>query len=86
MAKKDYSYRSLRDERRYGFYWYSGLWAVLRPVALTLAVVLIVAGIVVSARNKLYEEFAAPVDEANPVEIAFQVENGQSLSRVAANL
>ena len=28
----DYDHEQLRDERQYGFYWYSGLWRVLRPL------------------------------------------------------
>ena len=33
--EKVYTYRSIRDERQHGFYWYSGLWRVLRQVPLS---------------------------------------------------
>ena len=33
---REYDHESLRDEREYGFYWYSGLWNILRPVLIVL--------------------------------------------------
>ena len=32
MSKKHDSYESIRDERRYGPYWYSALWRIIRPI------------------------------------------------------
>ena len=29
---ENYTYRSMRDEREYGPYWYSLLWRIVRPV------------------------------------------------------
>ena len=84
--RKDYTYRSIRKEREYGLYWYSGLWTVLRPVLVALTVLVIVTGILMTAWNKLYGEFAAPVDLQDPQEVTFEVTSGQSLNRVAANL
>ena len=54
MSKeKRVTYRSMRDEREYGLYWYSGLWHVLRPVLVGLTVlVLVVDSIVRAARRK----------------------------------
>ena len=43
--KKYYTYCSIRDERQYGLYWYSGLWRVLRPVLVALTVLVLVLGI-----------------------------------------
>ena len=42
---KNYTYRSMRDEREYGLYWYSGLWHILRPVLVGLTVLVLVIGI-----------------------------------------
>ena len=42
---REYDHESLRDEREYGFYWYSGLWNILRPVLIVLASLLIVFGL-----------------------------------------
>ena len=59
---KEYTYRSIRDERQYSFSWYNGLWKVLRPVLVTVTVLVLVTGICLTVWNKLYGEFAATVD------------------------
>ena len=84
--EKDYTYRSIRDERQHGVYWYSALWKVLRPVLVTMAVLVLVGGISMTVWNKLYGEFAAPADLDDPVEYTFEITSGQSLNRVSANL
>ena len=84
--EKEYTYRSVRDERRYGFFWYSALWGVLRPVLVGLTVLVLVTGICITVWNKLYGEFAAPVDTADPAGYEFEITSGQSLNRVSANL
>ena len=84
--EKDYTYRSIRNERREGVYWYSALWGILRPVLVTIAVLVLTAGICMTVWNKLYGEFAAPVDEKDSADYAFEITSGQSLNRVAANL
>ena len=84
--EKDYTYRSMRDERQYGLYWYSGLWHVLRPVLVALTVLVVVIGIGTTVWNKLYGEFAAPPDAADDGEITFEIAGGESLNRIAAHL
>ena len=84
--EKVYTYRSIRDERQHGFYWYSGLWRVLRPVLVLATVLVLVAGICMTVWNKLYGDFAAPADMSDPSEYTFEIVSGQSLKRVAANL
>ena len=86
--KKDenYTYRSMRDEREYGLYWYSGLWHILRPILVGLTVFVLVVGIGVTVWNKLYGSFLAPVDEADAAEYSFEISSGDSLNRVASNL
>ena len=83
---KDYTYRSMRDEREYGFYWYSGLWHILRPILVGLTVLVLVAGIGMTVWNRLYGSFLAPVDESDPTEYTFEIKSGDSLNRVASNL
>ncbi len=46
---REYDHETLRDEREYGFYWYSGLWNVLRPILIGLAAALIVFGLASAA-------------------------------------
>ena len=83
---KNYTYRSMRDEREYGLYWYSGLWHILRPVLVGLTVLALVIGIGMTVWNKLYGSFLAPVDPADEAEYTFEIQSGQSLNRVASNL
>ena len=82
---KDYGSREKRDGR-YGFYWYSGVWYVLRPILVGLTVLVLVIGIGMTVWNKLYGSFLAPVDETDPTEYAFAISSGESLNRVATNL
>ena len=84
--EKKTTYRSLYQERQYGGYWYSALWRVLRPILVGLAVTVIVIGLGMSLWNRLYQEFAGPVDAQDQSEILFTIERGQSLTRVAGNL
>ena len=87
MSKeKDYTYRSIRDEREYGLYWYSGLWHILRPILVGLTVAVLLIGIGMTVWNKLYGEFLAPVDQTDTEEYSFQISSGESLNRVATNL
>ena len=84
--EKDYTYRSVRDERKYGVFWYSALWGILRPVLVGLTVLVLVAGICITVWNHLYGEFAAPVDTEDTSGYEFEITSGQSLNRVSANL
>ena len=87
MSKeKGYTYRSMRDEREYGFYWYSGLWHVLRPILVGLTVLVLVIGIGMTVWGKLYGSFLAPVDREDTQEYSFEINSGESLNRVATNL
>ena len=84
--KKDYTYRSMRDEREYGLYWYSGLWHILRPILVGLTVLVLVVGIGMTVWDKLYGSFVAPVDRTDTQEYSFEISSGESLNRVATNL
>ena len=83
---KKYTYRSMREERKYGLYWYSGLWMILRPILVGLTVLVLVIGIGMTVWGKLYGSFLAPVDQEDPQEYTFEVGSGESLNRVATNL
>ena len=84
--KKDYTYKELRDEREYGFYWYSALWRAIRPVIVVGCALLVVIGLLSSVWGKIYGEYLAPVDTGDAAEVTFQVASGDSLTRVATNL
>lgn len=83
---KDYDHESLRDEREFGFYWYSGLWSIIRPVLVLLTSLLIVFGVVSAVYQAIDNAFLSPVDPEDQTEIAFSVASGNSLTRVANNL
>ena len=84
--EKRYTYRSMREERKYGLYWYSGLWMILRPILVGLTVLVLVIGIGMTVWGKLYGSFLAPVDQEDSQEYTFEVGSGESLNRVATNL
>ncbi len=86
MNKKSYTYRSMKKEREYGLFWYSGLWHVLRPLTVALTVAVIIAGLGISLWNRIDSEFLAPAEAGNTQEVPFEIAGGQSLTRVAANL
>ena len=86
MKKRNDTYQSIRDEREYGPYWYSVLWRIIRPVLVAAGSLLVVIGIISMAWNAVYDTYLAPPDGENQQEIAFNVESGQSLTRVANNL
>lgn len=80
------TYRSVRDEREYGLYWYSGLWQIIRPILVGLTVLVLVIGIGMTVWNKLYGSFLAPVDPEDPTEYTFEISSGDSLNKVSNNL
>lgn len=83
---KKYTYRDMREEREYGFYWYSTLWKILRPILIGLTVFVLVCGILYSVWSKVYDSWFSPVDRSNSEEIIFEITSGESLTRVARNL
>lgn len=83
---KPYDHETLRDERQYGFYWYSGLWRLLRPVLVALTALVLVFGLGSTVYGVIDDRFLSPVIPGDATEIAFSVVSGQSLTRVANNL
>ena len=84
--QKAYTWQRLREEREYGLYWYSGLWHVLRPLMVGLAVLVLTVGLLSTLWNRVYGEYIAPVDTEDSSGVPFEITSGQSLNRVAANL
>ena len=79
-------YEELRKERQYGFFWYSGLWSVLRVVLIVLASLVLVFGVFSLVYGKVSDAYLSPVDPADEQPVAFSIKSGQSLTRVANNL
>ncbi len=90
MARKrrdrEYDHETLREERQYGFFWYSGMWHVLRPIVITLAALVLVFGVLSTVYGVIDDKFLSSVNPADPTEVPFTVASGSSLSKVAANL
>lgn len=84
--EEEYSYERLREERAYGLYWYSWLWAIARPVLIFLCVLVIVVGVLSLGWRYVDRRFIAPMDPASTAEVIFEVKAGSSLTRVANNL
>lgn len=84
--EKEYTYRSLREERKYEMKLSSGFWAVLRPVLIALTVLVVVCGVLLTAWNKIYETYLAPVSAEPAEEILFEIASGDSLTRVSNRL
>ena len=85
-TKRNYTYRTMRDEREYGLYWYSGLWNILRPVLIACATLVVVIGLIYTGWTKIYDGFLSPMEPGSTEEVGFTVENGQSLTKVSNNL
>lgn len=81
-----FTYESLQKEREYGFFWYSGLWKVLRPVLIGLCSLLVTAGIVIGVCSWVYNGYFSPVGGADAQAVEFTVASGSSLTRVANQL
>lgn len=88
MARRRYSNvpQDPQDEREYGFYWYSGLWRVLRPLLGWLTAGVLVFGLCATLYGVLDDKFLSAVDPKDSTEVSFSVTSGQSLTRVANNL
>ena len=83
---EEYTAEELHQERKYGLFWYSWLWHILRPVALLLCVMVVVIGIIMAGWNWVDRSFFAPVDAQDQTPVAFTVASGSSLTKVANNL
>jgi len=86
FVQERYNTKSLHEDRKYGFYWYSWLWKILRPVMIFLCSLLIVVGAVSMAWNKVNETFLMPVDPTSSDMVAFTIESGVSISKIGSRL
>ena len=83
---ESYNLKTLHEDREYGFYWYSWLWHVLRPVLVFLCSLLIVLGGVTLAWNKIDEKFLMPVDPTSSEAVSFTIDSGESISTIGKRL
>ena len=81
-----YTQKTLRRDREYGFYWYSALWRVLRPVLVFLCALVIVAGVVFTGINLVNEHFFMAVEPGNTDRVDFVIDSGSSISAIGTKL
>ncbi len=86
VSQKFYNARSLHKEREYGFYWYSGLWKLIRPLLIFTISMVIVFGVVLSGWNMVYSNFLMPMDPNDNTEVTFRIKSGSSVSTISNNL
>ena len=82
----EYTADRLHRERDYGPYWYSGLWRVVRPVAVFLCALLVLYGLTTGAVRSLGRRYFLAPDPYDTDPVAFTVRSGASLTRVATDL
>ena len=83
---REYDHETLRDERQYGFFWYSGIWHVLRPVLVVMASLVLVFGVLSTLYGVADDKFLSAIDPADQTEVPFTIAGGSSLTRVANDL
>ena len=83
---REYDHESLRDEREYGFFWFSGFWNILRPALVILAALVLVFGLLATVYGIIDNHFLSPVDALDETEIPFNVPSGTSLTKVSNSL
>jgi UPF0755 protein len=81
-----YNQKSLHRDREYGFFWYSWLWHIMRPVLVFLCSLIVVLGIVASGWQFMYSQFFMPVNPQDSVVREFTIEKGSSITSIGSNL
>ncbi len=86
VVTERYNVKTLHEDREYGLYWYAWLWKILRPIMIFLCSLLIVIGIVKTGYDLGYDRFFGPVNPEDLRSVTFEVESGQSASKIGSNL
>ncbi len=81
-----YNIKTLHEDREYGFFWYSWLWKILRPILIFFCSLLIVIGIVKFGYDTVYENFLGPANLHNTNRFDFVIESGQSVTSIGNKL
>ena len=83
VSRKFYNQRTLHREREYGFYWYSWLWKIIRPVLIFLISAIITVGIFIDGWFVIYDNFLKPMDPDNKATVPFVIEKGDTVTKIA---
>ncbi|MBR5287626.1 MAG: endolytic transglycosylase MltG [Clostridia bacterium] len=83
---REISERELREEGRYGFFWYDWVWRLIRPFVVLLTAFVIVCGVAYTGVQYVGDLYFAPVDSSDTAAIEFEVATGSSLTSVSRKL
>ncbi|MBR4442956.1 MAG: endolytic transglycosylase MltG, partial [Clostridia bacterium] len=86
VSRKFYNQKTLHKEREYGFYWYSWLWKIIRPVMIFAISAIITLGIFINGWYVVYDNFLKPMDPDNKATVPFVIEKGNTVTKIARNL
>lgn len=86
VSQNFYNQRTLHKEREYGFYWYSWLWHLIRPILIFTISMVIVLGVVVSGWNQIYGNFLMPMDPEDDTQVTFRIKSGEYVDTISRNL
>lgn len=86
MSRYSYEPENPQQEGEYGIFWYSWLWSLLRPVLIFVCSALVIAGLVFTFWGRISGALIDPVDRNDKTEVAFVINSGDSLTRVANRL
>ena len=86
VSASTYNQKTLHRDREYGFFWYSWLWHLLRPVMVFLCSLIVVLGIVASGWQFVNSQFFMPVNPQDTVVREFTIEKGSSITTIGSNL
>lgn len=81
-----YNEKLLRRDREYGFFWYSWLWKLLRPLLVFACSLVVVLGIVSSGWRYVNTHFFMPVDSSDTQVVEFVIDKGSSISAIGSKL
>jgi len=85
-SKKRYNQKTLIREREYGFYWYSWIWHLARPVLIFLCAMVVVVGLAANGWFYVYDHMLKPVNPQDSDTVTFKIAQGDSISTIASNL
>lgn len=81
-----YNEKTLRKDREYGFYWYSWLWGVLRPIMVFFGALLVVGGIIATGFSYVNTNFFMPVNMSDSTVKEFVIDKNSSVSTISKKL
>ena len=86
VSRKFYNSKTLHKEREYGFYWYSWLWKIIRPLLIFGISAIITLGLFVNGWYAIYDHFLKPMDPDDKATVPFVINRGDYVNTIANHL